>query len=80
MAMYKLPIIAQSFTIIEADTLEDAINDINSGDPDIPGIDTTIVSNWEVDQWESFEINDIIIKDEDDNDLNIGDIMNHRNY
>lgn len=80
MKKYKIPVFAQSFTIVEAATLEDAINDVNSGNPDIPGIDNDKVLSWEIDQWEPFEVDDCRIKDDYDNDLTIDTVFDHSKY
>lgn len=80
MAKYKIPVQAISYVEIEADNLEQAVEQVNHGEVSIPGIDKSKVSNWEVDQWSIFEKDDQIVVDEDDSCLYLSDILDHSKY
>lgn len=80
MAKYRLPIQAISYVEVEADTLQEAILNINNGVPDVPGINVSEVFNWEIDQWSSFEKDNELVMDSEGNDLYLSDIMDHTKY
>lgn len=79
MKKYRIPIIAMTYTEVEAENLEDAISQINSGDPDTPGIDKSEVDTWEIDEWRSVQVNGETITDKN-GDLYLSDIMKPSDY
>lgn len=80
MSKYRLPIQVISYIEVEAETLEDAITDIHNGTPDVPGIDLSKVSDWEVDRWQSIFKNEEELLDKDGISLYLSDITDHTKY
>lgn len=79
MPKYIIPIMVLSKVEVEADNLEEALNKINNGNPDIPGVNKAEINSWEINEWEYIEKDNQILDDENGN-LYLSDILDKTKY
>lgn len=74
MAKYRIPIQVISYTEVEADNLSEAINDINTGCPDVEGVQLPFVDEWQIDNYNSVFKNGEVIQIKEYEDLLLADV------
>jgi len=79
MPKYRIPIVASTYVEVEAVNLDRAMDKVYSESPDIPGVDKSQVSLWEIDNWAPVEKDGATIKD-NNGELYISDIMDRTQY